>query len=163
MNNYNNNISESARAVVQKLREQGKRVAFAESCTGGMAAAAITSVAGSSNVLDMSVVTYSNYAKIEYTDVTQDILDKHGAVSSETARLMAQGIRARSGADITAGITGIAGPDGGTPDKPVGTVFIAVDSWEQLIIQHFTFTGDRQSIREQTTQQVLIMLRECMG
>jgi nicotinamide-nucleotide amidase len=146
MSKYNN--------IVQLLREKKLRVAFAESCTGGMASAAVTSVAGSSSVLDMSIVTYSNYAKIEYTDVTQAVLDAHGAVSEQTALLMASGIRKRAGADIGVGITGIAGPDGGTSEKPVGTVYIAVNDK----VKHFVFSGDRQAIREQTIHQALDML-----
>jgi len=125
-----------------------------------MVSAAITSAAGSSAVLDISVITYSNWAKIEYTDVTEEVLSLHGAVSKETAVLMASGIRKRSGADIGIGITGIAGPNGGSPEKPVGTVYVAIDSDFDSQVRHFTFKGDRQTIREETTKQVLIMLQE---
>jgi len=155
-----NNINKLAETLVKLLKEKNLIVSFAESCTGGMATAAITSVAGSSEVLELSIVTYANFAKIRYTDVTQQVLDKHGAVSSETALLMAQGIRATSGADIGVGITGIAGPDGGTDDKPVGTVYVAVDNWDRVQVKHFTFTGDRQQVREQAVIQALTMLGE---
>jgi len=155
-----NNIYKLAENLVKLLKEKKLKVSFAESCTGGMASSAITSVAGSSDVLDLSIVTYANSAKIKFTDVTQEILDKHGAVSSQTALLMAQGIRATSGADIGVGITGIAGPDGGTDDKPVGTVYVAVDNWDRIQVKHFTFEGGRQQIREQTVKQALEMIQE---
>jgi PncC family amidohydrolase len=151
-------IESLAQDIVNSLKSKNQRAAFAESCTGGMVSAAITSVPGSSRVLDLSIVTYSNQAKIEYTDVTQEVLGKHSAVSSQTAQLMAQGIRARANADIGIGITGIAGPDGGTDEKPVGTVYIAVNDR----IEHCVFTGDRQQVREQTTRQALEMLHDCI-
>jgi PncC family amidohydrolase len=152
-------INDSAQSVVDTLRKRGQRIAFAESCTGGLAAAAITDIPGSSAVLDMSVVTYADSAKIAYTDVTREVLDAHGAVSSETAKLMAAGIRARAGADIGVGITGIAGPDGGSEAKPVGTVWIAVDYGDVCDTQRFNFAGNRRQIREQTVSRVLAMLR----
>jgi nicotinamide-nucleotide amidase len=156
-------ITELAQKVTEQLTESGKRIAFAESCTGGMLAAAITSVAGSSSVLDMSIVTYANSAKIEYTHVTPDILDKHGAVSAETAEAMASGIRERAFADIGVGVTGIAGPGGGSAEKPVGTVYVAIagvgfDTEKRL----FSLSGDRQSVREQAVKCVLNMLLEIL-
>jgi PncC family amidohydrolase len=106
----------------------------------------------------MSVVTYSNAAKIEYTDVTEEVLAAHGAVSGETAKLMASGIRRRAKADIGVGITGIAGPDGGTDEKPVGTVWISVDFGDICEAKRFVFTGDRHSVREQSVLQALNMV-----
>ncbi|MCL2754379.1 MAG: CinA family protein [Oscillospiraceae bacterium] len=168
-----------AQNVVETLKTRGLRVAFAESCTGGMLAAAITSVPGSSAVLDMSIITYANSAKIEYTDVTQNDLDIQGAVSERIARLMASGIRRRSGADIGVGITGIAGAfnsgcvsqpsqgeqsppfdTGASVEKPVGTVYIAIDSERSSEVRHCVFAGDRQSVREQTTQFTLEVLHD---
>jgi PncC family amidohydrolase len=147
-------IDRYAQDIVELLRQKNLRVAFAESCTGGMAVCAIVSVPNSSEVLDLSIITYADRAKIEYTDVTPAILAAHGAVSSETALAMASGIRKRAGSDIGVGITGIAGPGGGSSEKPVGTVYIAVNDRAEL----FRFNGDRQSIREQTTLQALRIL-----
>jgi PncC family amidohydrolase len=153
-------IFELASDVVQSLCERGLRVAFAESCTGGLAAAAITNIPGSSQVLEVSVVTYANSAKIEYTDVTADVLDAYGAVSAETALLMAEGIRRRTKSDIGVGITGVAGP-GGENLPPVGTVYIAL-SFPAVAIheaQHFLFAGTRCGIRESAVEQALTLLR----
>ena len=170
----NNSIEELAEKVVALLKAGSLSVAFAESCTGGMVSAAVTGVPGSSEVLDLSIVTYANAAKTAYTDVTENILSEHGAVSKETAALMASGIRKRAGEVsgknkeniVGVGITGIAGPTGAvpakgnSPEKPVGTVYIAVDSDKTHVIKHFTFTGDRQSVREETTRQALEILHD---
>lgn len=114
-----------ATRVVAENRAAGRTVALAESCTGGLVAAALTEVAGSSAVLDRGFVTYSNAAKHELLGVSEDILDTFGAVSAATAWAMAQGALARSQADVAVAISGIAGPDGGTELKPVGTVVFA--------------------------------------
>lgn len=152
----------SAQDVVYLLKKCKLRISFAESCTGGMVSAAITEVDGASEVLDMSIVTYANWAKTAYTDVTEEVLTVHGAVSGQTALMMAAGIRKRSGADIGVGITGIAGPGGGSPEKPVGTVYIAVDPGGALevtpMVRHFAFSGERNEVRIQTLQQTLTLL-----
>jgi PncC family amidohydrolase len=122
-----------------------------------MACGAVTSVEGASEVLDFSVVTYSNQAKIDYTGVTEEILSQNGAASERTASLMADGIRKRAASDIGVGITGIAGPGGGTPEKPVGTVYISVDNGFKPMTERFMFGGGRQSVREQTVKQAMIM------
>jgi nicotinamide-nucleotide amidase len=118
-------LVEAARAVIEANRAVGRRIAVAESCTGGMVAAALTAIAGSSDVVDIGFVTYSNDAKMRALGVNEDILDTFGAVSIATAWAMAQGALDRSGADVAVSITGIAGPDGGSPSKPVGTVVFA--------------------------------------
>ena len=146
-----------AENVVVALKEKELKVAFAESCTGGMVSAAITSVVGSSDVFDMSIVTYSNLAKTEYTDVTDEILSLHGAVSEETAVLMASGIRKRSKSDIGIGITGFASGDDN--EKSSGTVYIALAYKKDVTCKHFLFSGDRQSVRTQATMEALNMLK----
>jgi PncC family amidohydrolase len=151
-------IDKLAQDVVQSLREKNLRVSFAESCTGGMISSAIVSVPGSSSVLDLSIVTYANRAKIEFTDVTQDVLDNHGAVSRQTALLMASGIKRTARCDIGVGVTGIAGPDGGSDSKPVGTVYIAVNNGDDFTVKKFNFSGNRQEIRTQTTIKALEIL-----
>jgi nicotinamide-nucleotide amidase len=118
-------LIDAARLVISANREAGRRIALAESCTGGLVCAALTAVAGSSDVVEIGYVTYSNEAKIKALGVSADIIDTFGAVSIATAWAMAQGALDRSGADVAVSITGIAGPDGGTAQKPVGTVVFA--------------------------------------
>ena len=118
-------LVESARAVIEANRAIGRRIALAESCTGGLVAAALTAIPGSSEVLEVGYVTYSNDAKQSALGVSGDILDTFGAVSIATAWAMARGALDRSTADVAVSITGIAGPDGGSAQKPVGTVVFA--------------------------------------
>ena len=118
-------LVEAARRVVEANRAAGRRVALAESCTGGLVAAAITEIPGSSDVLDRSFVTYSNAAKQQVLKVSDDVLDTFGAVSVATAWRMAQGLLEQTDADVGVAITGIAGPGGGSDKKPVGTVVFA--------------------------------------
>lgn len=121
-----NEITELAARVVKENIAAGRTVALAESCTGGLVAAALTEIPGSSAVLGSGYVTYSNEAKIKMLGVNEDILDTFGAVSVAVAWAMAQGALKKSGADIAVAISGVAGPDGGTEKKPVGTVVFAV-------------------------------------
>ena len=118
-------VVDLARRVVEENKAAGRRIALAESCTGGLVAAAITEIAGSSAVLDRGFVTYSNEAKRDALGVSEDILDAFGAVSVACVYAMAQGALERSRADVAVAISGIAGPDGGTDQKPVGTVVFA--------------------------------------
>jgi nicotinamide-nucleotide amidase len=130
------------------LLAHGRRVTVAESCTGGLVAGAITSVAGSSDWFDVGYVTYSNAAKVALLGVPEPVLAAHGAVSEETARAMAAGALAKSGADLAAAVTGIAGPAGGTPAKPVGTVcfaWAAKGGAVESATRHFD--GDRAAVR----------------
>jgi nicotinamide-nucleotide amidase len=118
-------LEQLARRVIDENRAAGRRIAVAESCTGGLVAAALTEIAGSSDVFESGFVTYSNEAKIELLGVSQEVIETFGSVSVATAWAMAQGMIVRSGADVAVAITGIAGPDGGTEMKPVGTVVFA--------------------------------------
>jgi nicotinamide-nucleotide amidase len=118
-------LVETARRVVEANRAIGRRIALAESCTGGLVAAAITEIPGSSEVLDAGFVTYANSAKMDLLRVSSDVLDTFGSVSVATAWAMAQGALDVSGADVAVAITGIAGPDGGSEKKPIGTVVFA--------------------------------------
>jgi len=138
------------------LKKNGKKIATAESCTGGWIAQSITEIPGSSAWFDRGFVTYSNAAKIQMLDVKPATLEKYGAVSSETAIAMAAGALSRSEADFTVAVTGIAGPDGGTDEKPVGTVFIAWASRDGgSRVEKFLFHGDRRQIRLQTVQTAI--------
>jgi nicotinamide-nucleotide amidase len=118
-------LMDAAKSVLDANRALGKRIAVAESCTGGLVAAALTAIPGSSDVLDVGFVTYSNDAKQSVLGVGSEILETFGAVSIATAWAMAQGALEKSGADVAVSVTGIAGPDGGTDKKPVGTVVFA--------------------------------------
>ena len=123
-------IDKTAENVVQLLVDKGKKIACAESCTGGLISAAITSVSGSSAVLDVSICTYANSAKMRYLGVPEVTLDEYGAVSEQTALAMADGIRKAADSDIGISVTGIAGPTGATKGKPVGTVYVGISTAE---------------------------------
>ena len=140
----------------EELKRRGLFFAVAESCTGGLVAKSITDIPGSSNYFDRGFVTYSNQAKMDHLGVKKETLEKYGAVSEQTAREMVEGVLANSNADIAASITGIAGPTGGTPEKPVGTVYTAIADREGRIevVRNF-FPGNREQVRTQTMVKVL--------
>ncbi|MBS1145343.1 MAG: nicotinamide-nucleotide amidase [Proteobacteria bacterium] len=143
------------------LLERGEWLAAAESCTGGWLAQSVTAIAGSSTWFDRGFVTYSNEAKVDMLGVPASTLEKHGAVSEAVARAMAQGVLAHSRADWAVAITGIAGPGGGSPVKPVGTVCFAwagKDGGCEAQTRHFS--GDRRAVREQSVHHALAGLIE---
>ncbi len=151
-----------AKRVVDENRALGRCVALAESCTGGLVAAALTEIPGSSAVLDRGFVTYSNEAKIETLGVSADLIDTFGAVSIATAWAMARGALKHSRADIAVAVSGIAGPDGGTAMKPVGTVVFATarrdgESEPDGEMRHFD-GGSRSAIRLQAAMELLQLL-----
>lgn len=148
--------------VVELLANQNLTLATAESCTGGMLAARIVSVPGASRILKESFVTYSDRAKRKRLLVKKGTLAKEGAVSSKTAKEMAKGGCFTSGADVCVAITGIAGPDGGSKEKPVGTVFMACCYQGDINVKECHFAGDRNKIREYTTVSALILLRDAL-
>jgi nicotinamide-nucleotide amidase len=151
-----NKLETLAAQLGEQLVARGEWLAAAESCTGGWLAQSVTAIAGSSNWFDRGFVTYSNAAKVDMLGVTDSTLARHGAVSEATARAMAQGVLAHSLADWSVAITGIAGPSGGTAEKPVGTVCFA---WAQknggceALTAHFS--GDRAAVREQAVALAL--------
>lgn len=157
-------LVESARRVVEHNRAAGRRIAVAESCTGGLVSAALTEVAGSSAVFEAGYVTYANAAKRQALGVSDDVLETFGAVSVATAWAMAKGALLRSGADVAVAITGIAGPDGGSPSKPVGTVVFARAERgqdDEAIIadtRQFDAAGGRSAIRLQAALCALELL-----
>ena len=146
-----------------RLRERGLTVATAESCTGGLVGHRLTNVAGSSAWFERGVVVYSNRAKQELLGVPDDVLKAHGAVSAPCAEAMARGICAAARTPCGVAITGIAGPDGGTPQKPVGTVFIGVAVGGEVTARRFRFSGDRAAVKWQSAQMALDMLRRKLG
>lgn len=141
--------------LVSLLIDKGHTISFAESCTGGMAAASIVDVADASKVLNASFVTYANEAKIKYANVSGETLDKYGAVSEQTAGEMAEGTARANNADVAVGISGIAGPTGGTKDKPVGTVcfgyYVAGKLFTETV--HFGNLG-RNNVRRKSVEHV---------
>ncbi len=145
---FPDDIQTLAEAVIAAAIGRGATVATAESCTGGLIAAALTAVAGSSAAVDRGFVTYSNAAKSELLGVPADLIARHGAVSEPVARAMAEGARARAGVDLTVSVTGVAGPGGGTPDKPVGLVhFAAADAVGGVHAMHRFGDIGREAVR----------------
>ena len=133
------------------------KIATAESCTGGLVAATLVDYPGISACLDEAHVTYANEAKIKYCGVKEETLAAHGAVSEETAREMAEGLRKKAGVDIALATTGIAGPGGGTKEKPVGLVYAACASGQGTKVMKLQLSGDRRQVREQTVRFALEM------
>jgi len=145
--------------VSDALVERGWKIAAAESCTGGLLTKRLTDVPGSSRYLERSFIVYSNDAKRELLGVRAEDLDAHGAVSAPVAEQMARGAREKAGADLGVAITGIAGPEGGTEEKPVGTVYFALSSALGDVVRKHRFLGSRSTVRERSAQTALDMLR----
>lgn len=146
--------------VVRLLREKNMVISAAESCTGGLFAALITDVSGSSSVIKESYITYANSAKINLLGVKEETLNTLGAVSGEVARQMAQGLMERTGADVCVGITGIAGPTGGTEEKPVGLVYAGINIKGQTEVLKMNNKGSRGEVREKSCYEVLKYIKE---
>ena len=144
------------------LRQAGWTIAAAESCTGGLLMSRLTDVPGSSDYVDRGVVCYSDRAKVELLDVPAALIEEHGAVSEPVARAMADGIRRVAASDVGIGITGIAGPGGGTAEKPVGTVAVAVTANDAQRVRTFRFFGGREMVKFQSAQAAMNMLRLMM-
>ena len=157
---FPDHIRELAAKLLAEYEMAGYTVATAESCTGGLIAGALTDIAGSSKVVDRGFVTYSNVAKSEMLGVPSSLIYAHGAVSAEVAVAMAVGALAKSKADVTVAVTGVAGPGGGTAEKPVGRVYIAT-AVRRGAAKHkeYTFPGDREEVRLATVQTALERLR----
>lgn len=153
-------LAAEAEAILKICRRRGLSLATAESCTGGLVAAIITEIAGSSYVLERGFVTYSNAAKHELLGVPERLLATHGAVSESVARAMAEGGRRKARVDICVSITGIAGPGGATPTKPVGLVhFACARRGRATVHKRFVFKGNRASIRRQAAATALALVR----
>lgn len=144
------------------LTARGARVAVAESCTGGLVTSRLTDVPGSSVYVERGIVAYSNAAKVDLLGVPESVLAAHGAVSEAVAEAMAHGVRTRAAVDWGVGVTGIAGPGGGTPDKPVGTVVVSVVGPEGVRTRRFRFRGEREQVKFQASQAALDLLRRAL-
>jgi nicotinamide-nucleotide amidase len=149
--------------VLRLLREQGLTLATAESCTGGLVAARLTAIPGSSDVFLGSIVAYADAVKAEQLGVPSEVLETFGAVSAETAAAMAQGARARLGTDVAVSVTGVAGPGGGTPEKPVGLVFVHAAGPQGERTLRLDFPGDRDTIRGRATVAALHLVRRLVA
>jgi nicotinamide-nucleotide amidase len=154
-------ISGLAQQVLERCRARKLMLATAESCTGGMIAAALTDIAGSSDVVERGFVTYSNAAKTEMLGVPADLIERVGAVSEEVARAMAAGALAHAPVDLAVAVTGIAGPGGGSAEKPVGLVHFGLARRDHPVeAEHHVFAGDRGAVRRATVKRALEMLLE---
>ena len=148
-----------AKKVVKLLSKKGLKISFAESCTGGLLSSSITSISGSSKVFTLGFVTYSNLAKINILKVPKKILIKHGAVSYETCSSMVKNINKISKTNISLSITGVAGPKGGTREKPIGLVFIGIKKGNKTLIKKFLFKNKkRSSIQKATVNKALNLI-----
>ena len=158
-------LRDAARRVLNACRLRGLKLAVAESCTGGLLAAALTEIPGSSDVLDRGFVTYSNAAKQAMLGVPAAVLETRGAVSKETAEAMAAGALERSGTDVSAAVTGVAGPGGGTAHKPVGLVHFAAARRSGRLLDRERRYGDlgRAEIRRRSVLEALAMLEELVS
>lgn len=156
-------LVDKARLLLAALRKADRRIATAESCTGGLIAALLTEIPGSSDVVDRGLVTYSNEAKTECLGVPAELIASHGAVSAEVAAAMARGALANSRAAISVAVTGIAGPGGGSAEKPVGLVHLAVAEQGGVIRRQVLRLGDigRTAVRMRTVEAAIDLLGEC--
>ena len=157
------NIHNIIEKIIQNLTEQNQTITFAESCTGGRIAAAFTAISGASEILDGSCVTYSNDIKHLWLGVENEVLDKYGAVSSQCVSQMLEGIQRLAGSDYAIAVSGIAGPTGGTELKPVGTVYIGLQTPFSQEVFHCNFSGPREAIQEQSTVFAIKKLAEILN
>ena len=160
----NMEIMRQSEALLRRCRSAGLMVATVESCSGGLLASALTSIAGSSDVFERGLVTYTNEAKTELASVPAELIEAHGAVSEEVARAMAEGGLVNSRADIAVGITGVAGPGGGSEAKPVGCVHIAASRRGRTTLhRRHLFPGDRTKVREASVLAAIALIGRLAG
>lgn len=148
--------------VVKQLTKRNASITTAESCTGGLLSGRIINVSGASTVLNQSVVTYSNDAKIRLLGVNKETLKTQGAVSEATARQMAEGAARTADAQVALSVTGIAGPEGGTSEKPVGLVYLGCFCFGTTVVERHVFSGDRREIREASVEAALTLAKKCL-
>jgi|ERR1043166_2200752 PncC family amidohydrolase len=151
-------LANQAKKTLDIYTEKGLTIAAAESCTGGLVAAALTSISGCSHVFKAGYITYSNQSKTDMLDVPADLIKRVGAVSPEVAEAMAASARKLAKASAAVSVTGIAGPDGGSAEKPVGLVYIGLSTGKHTEVRKFQFQGDRSEIRRQSALKVLAWL-----
>src|SRR5690606_8621052 len=159
---YGGDDADLAAVVLEAARARGRTVAVAESCTGGLLGARITAVPGSSDVFLGGLICYADAAKTERAGVRAEVIARHGAVSEEVARALAAGAHARLGADVAVSVTGVAGPGGGTREKPVGTVWFATALGDEITSRKVMFGGERDEIRARAAQTALFLLLKAL-
>jgi nicotinamide-nucleotide amidase len=145
--------------IIDTLKEKNETITFAESCTGGRIASEFTAISGASSVLNGSCVTYSNEIKSQWLGVEEQILINHGAVSSQCVEAMLKGIVKMAKAEHGIAVSGIAGPTGGTDEKPVGTVYLGINIKGNITVEHHLFQGDRESIQAQATEVAIALFK----
>jgi len=161
---FSPDIHDLARQLIETCKSHNQRIVTAESCTGGLVAAALTEIAGASDAFERGFTVYSNEAKNEQLGVDMELINQHGAVSVEVAEALAQGAIEHSNADIAVSVTGIAGPGGGTPAKPVGLVYFGVANRDGASFHYkCTFKGDRDDVRMQAVREALKLLMSVAG
>jgi len=155
-----NQTTQNTIDIINTLKEKKQTITFAESCTGGRIASAFTAISGASSVLNGSVVSYANEIKSQWLGVKEETLIEYGAVSPECVEEMLKGIIKMASADCAIAVSGIAGPTGGTTEKPVGTVYIGITYKEKSIIEHRLFEGDREAVQEQAKESAIALLKK---
>jgi nicotinamide-nucleotide amidase len=155
----NNTTKQNTIEIINRLKEQKESITFAESCTGGRIAAAFTAISGASSVLNGSCVTYSNEIKSQWLGVEEQTLINYGAVSSQCVEEMLRGIIKMANADHSIAVSGIAGPTGGTDEKPIGTVYLGINIKGTITIEHHLFKGDRETIQKQATNRAIALFK----
>lgn len=148
--------------LVKELTRRNASITTAESCTGGLVAGRIVNASGASMVFQQGVVTYSNDAKVKLLGVRQEVLERVGAVSEETAEQMAEGAARVANADVALSVTGIAGPEGGTSEKPVGLVYIGCCYFGKTVVERHLFQGDRLQVRNAAAEAALLLAKKCL-
>jgi len=145
--------------IIETLKKREQSITFAESCTGGRIASAFTAISGASSVLNGSVISYSNEIKAKWLKVSQETLAQYGAVSKECVEEMLIGVTKLANSNYAIAVSGIAGPTGGTADKPVGTVYIGISNQTNILIERHLFRGNRDSIQTQATDTAIALLK----
>ena len=146
--------------IIQTLKANNQTITMAESCTGGQIAASFTSIAGASNVFHGACVTYSNEIKHLWLGVKEKTLEQHGAVSQQCVEEMLHGIQYKASSDYAIAVSGIAGPDGGSTEKPVGTVYIGVLSPTEMMVERYQFEGDREAVQKAAVKHAIYLLEK---
>lgn len=147
-------------SVAELLTEKRLTIATAESCTGGLLGHVLTSLSGSSSYFDRGIISYTNVAKHELLNVSEDLLEMYGAVSKQVAESMAEGVRLNARTDIGVSTTGIAGPTGGSKEKPVGLVYIGVSTKQDTVVKRFIFNGSRLENKDLTCREALLLIKQ---
>lgn len=148
--------------IIKTLKERNETISFAESCTGGRIASEFTAISGASSVFNGSVVSYSNNIKNKWLEVKEETLVSYGAVSKECVKEMLNGVLKMANSDCAIAVSGIAGPTGGTEEKPVGTVYLGIKTKEKIVIELHLFKGNRESIQEEAKDTVIELLKKSL-